>query len=164
MDRWTAPDPIFPLSSPNAYEAYNNSPTNFVDPSGLEDIFGSNSYQQLQVPPPFETTPPAFNSLDFYNSWSNSAAGQQANGALANELGGLEQQNTIVSPFGPLNVGPTAGAGLKWIENSVGKFGMGEYNIETQQQKEASTCDILQIPQLSPLPGPAAGSRSCPTS
>jgi RHS repeat-associated protein len=34
-ERWASEDPIFPLSGSNPDEFCNNSPTNFIDPSGL---------------------------------------------------------------------------------------------------------------------------------
>ena len=34
-ERWLSQDPIFPNAGSNPYEPFNNSPTNFVDPSGL---------------------------------------------------------------------------------------------------------------------------------
>ena len=36
--RWASEDPIFPLSGSNPFEAFDNSPTNFIDPSGLADV------------------------------------------------------------------------------------------------------------------------------
>ncbi len=41
---WLQPDPIYPNSGPNPYEAFNNSPTNFTDPSGLASIDNMPAY------------------------------------------------------------------------------------------------------------------------
>jgi RHS repeat-associated protein len=37
VGRWLSEDPIFPLSGSNPYEYCNNAPTDFADPTGLDD-------------------------------------------------------------------------------------------------------------------------------
>ena len=36
MERWLSADPAFPLTGTNPYEYVNDSPTNYVDPTGLD--------------------------------------------------------------------------------------------------------------------------------
>jgi len=127
---WLSKDPTFPDSGSNPYEAFNNSPTNFIDPSGLQIDYGKWS-DEPQLNGVVTETPPTLyvpsNPLDF--------------GPVQNTPLGPELSESMAALVTADRNATAQGKTIKDIEADIAKIGQAEYNRESQQEKDSACPD-----------------------